>query len=70
MDAKEMKETNKVNEAEEAKPELKTEAKPETKAVGEKLIGKEISSLENENVKQQVSDYMDKIENGERDFRF
>ena len=32
MDAKEIKETNKVNEAEEAKPELKTEAKPETKA--------------------------------------
>ncbi len=49
---------------------LEDYAKPETKAVGEKLIGKEISSLENENVKQQVSDYMDKIENGERDFRF
>ena len=49
---------------------LEDYAKPETKAVGEKLIGKEISSLENENVKQQVSDYMGKIENGERDFRF
>ncbi|MBQ3311007.1 [bacterium] len=49
---------------------LEDYAKPETKAVGEKLIKEEISSLENENVKQQVSEYMKKIENGERDFRF
>ncbi|MCQ2790084.1 MAG: [FeFe] hydrogenase H-cluster radical SAM maturase HydG [bacterium] len=49
---------------------LEDYAKPETKTVGDELIKKEIETLENENIKTQIREYLEKIENGERDFRF
>ena len=45
-------------------------AKPDTRAVGEALIEKEIGSIPKENVREIVRKRLKLIENGERDFRF
>ena len=45
-------------------------ASPETKKIGQELINKEISSLQNDKIKKEVASYLDKIESGSRDFRF
>ena len=45
-------------------------ASPETKKVGEALIAREINRVKSEKVKSLTADYLSKIENGERDFRF
>jgi len=49
---------------------LQDYASDETKEVGAKLIEKELNSIPNEKVKQIVTDRLQKIANGERDFRF
>ena len=49
---------------------LEDYASPETKAVGEKLIEKEIENIGKDKVKQIVRERLTKIENGDRDFRF
>ncbi len=49
---------------------LEDYASPETKTVGDKLIQKELETLESENVKKQTKENVKKIANGERDFRF
>jgi 2-iminoacetate synthase len=41
-----------------------------TKKTGEKLLLKEVDTLENETRKQAVLENLKKIENGERDFKF
>lgn len=45
-------------------------ASPETKAIGEKLIVKELESIPKEKVKEIAKDHLEKIEQGIRDFRF
>ncbi len=45
-------------------------ASEETKEIGDKLILKEIENIPSEKVKQIVLERLDKIKNGERDFRF
>ena len=49
---------------------LQDYASDETKAIGEKLISKEIELIENEKIKQTVKENLKKIEQGERDFKF
>lgn len=49
---------------------LEDYASDETKAIGEKLISKEIELIENEKIKQTVKENLKKIEQGERDFKF
>ena len=49
---------------------LEDYASPETKATGEKLIQKEINSIENPTVREKTVEYLDRISKGERDFRF
>ena len=49
---------------------LEDYASNETKAIGEKLISKEIELIENEKIKQTVKENLKKIEQGERDFKF
>ncbi|MCI6675364.1 MAG: [FeFe] hydrogenase H-cluster radical SAM maturase HydG [Clostridiales bacterium] len=49
---------------------LEDYAHPETKAVGDELILKEISNIPKEKVRQIVVERLEKIANGERDFRF
>lgn len=49
---------------------LEDYASPETKKIGQELINKEISSLQNDKIKKEVASYLDKIESGSRDFRF
>ena len=49
---------------------LEDYASPETRAVGEKLIAKEIGNVPNEKVREIVVERLEKIANGERDFRF
>lgn len=49
---------------------LEDYASPNTKAVGEKLIQKELESIENPTIKEKTVEYLEKIANGERDFRF
>ncbi len=49
---------------------LEDYASPETKAVGEKLIAKEMGSIPKEKVRDIVSERLEKIASGERDFRF
>ncbi|MBR6006026.1 MAG: [Clostridia bacterium] len=49
---------------------LEDYASPETRAVGEKLIAKEIGNVPNEKVRGIVEERLEKIANGERDFRF
>ena len=45
-------------------------ASDKTKEIGEKLIEKEIDNIGKEKVKEIVRERLQKIENGERDFRF
>lgn len=49
---------------------LEDYASPETKAVGDKLIEKELDVITNPKVRQKVEAYLTNIHNGERDFRF
>ncbi len=49
---------------------LEDYARPETKAVGDALILKEIENIPKEKVRQIVVERLEKIANGERDFRF
>lgn len=49
---------------------LEDYASPETRKVGEELIGKELKTLGNNKLKCVVEENLDKIKHGERDFRF
>ncbi len=49
---------------------LEDYASPETKKIGLELIEKEMKKVPNEKVRQVATDYLEKIEQGERDFRF
>ena len=49
---------------------LEDYASNETKAIGEKLISKEVELIKNEKIKQTVKENLKKIEQGERDFKF
>lgn len=49
---------------------LEDYAKPETKEVGENLIEKEIGNVPNEKTRGILKQNLEKIKNGERDFRF
>ncbi len=42
-------------------------ASPDTQAIGEKLIASELAALPNPKVKEIVTDYLNRIEAGERD---
>ena len=44
--------------------------KEDTKEVGNKLIEKELETLESEKVKELTKENVEKIAKGERDFRF
>jgi 2-iminoacetate synthase len=45
-------------------------ASPETKAIGEALIHKELDNIPREKVREIARDHLEKIEQGIRDFRF
>lgn len=49
---------------------LEDYAAPETKAVGEALIRKELEAIPKEKVREIVLDRLEKISEGQRDFRF
>ncbi len=49
---------------------LEDYASPETKAIGEKLILKDMDTIPNEKVKRIVAENLENIKNGKRDFRF
>jgi 2-iminoacetate synthase len=49
---------------------LEDYASPETKATGEKLIEKELKTIENPTIKEKTTEYLDRIAKGERDFKF
>lgn len=49
---------------------LEDYAAPETKALGEKLIAEELTKIPNETVRKKVAEYIQNIQDGERDFRF
>ncbi len=49
---------------------LEDYASPETKKIGEALIAREMLKVPNDKVRGIASDYLGKIEQGERDFRF
>ena len=49
---------------------LEDYASDKTKQVGEKLIAKQMESIPKDKVKQIVMDTLEKIQNGQRDFRF
>jgi 2-iminoacetate synthase len=49
---------------------LEDYASLETKKIGDELIQQELKTLKNKNITEQVKDYLEKIKNGERDFRF
>ena len=49
---------------------LEDYAKEDTKEVGNKLIEKELETLESEKVKELTKENVEKIAKGERDFRF
>ena len=49
---------------------LQDYASPETQSIGESLIQKELSNIPKEEVRKIVIERLDKIKNGERDFRF
>ncbi len=49
---------------------LEDYASPETRQVGLKLIEREMQKVPDENVRRIASEYLTKIEHGERDFRF
>ena len=49
---------------------LEDYASPETRVVGEKMIQRELENIPKEKVRQVTRDYLAKIEQGARDFRF
>ena len=49
---------------------LEDYASDETRAIGEKLILKEVKLIENEKIRQTVKENLKKIEQGQRDFKF
>ncbi|MBQ9956740.1 MAG: [Ruminococcus sp.] len=49
---------------------LEDYASPETKEIGEKLILSEIGNVPNEKVRGIVTENLENIRNGKRDFRF
>ncbi len=49
---------------------LEDYASPETKAIGEKLIGKNIGTIPNDKVREIVEENLENIKGGKRDFRF
>lgn len=49
---------------------LEDYASPETKEVGETLIKKELEVITNPKVKEKATEYIEKIHEGNRDFRF
>ncbi len=49
---------------------LEDYATPETKKVGEEMIERELQNIPKERVREVTRDYIGKIEQGERDFRF
>ncbi len=49
---------------------LEDYASPETKAIGERLIAKELHKIPNEVVRKRAAEYIDHIHLGKRDFRF
>ena len=49
---------------------LEDYASDETRAIGEKLILKEVELIENEKIRQTVKENLKKIEQGQRDFKF
>ena len=49
---------------------LEDYASPETKAIGEKLIGKNIGTIPNDKVREIVEENLENIKDGKRDFRF
>lgn len=49
---------------------LEDYASDDTKQIGEELITKELEVITNENVKAKAKEYIDKIHEGNRDFRF
>ena len=49
---------------------LEDYASDATQKVGIELIKKEVETLENKNVKEIVIENLEKIHNGERDFKF
>ena len=53
-----------------SKEYLEDYASPETRSVGEKLIAREVQTLENAKIKETVEEDLIKIHNGERDFKF
>ena len=49
---------------------LEDYASPETKAVGEALIRKELETIPNETVRAKARKYIENLHLGQRDFRF
>ena len=49
---------------------LEDYASPETRAIGEKTIAREMNSIPREKTRQIVAERLEKIAAGERDFRF
>jgi 2-iminoacetate synthase len=49
---------------------LEDYASPETKIIGEALIGKEMKTIPNQKIQNIVTDRLEKIQAGQRDFRF
>lgn len=49
---------------------LEDYASPQTKALGEKLIAEELKKIPNETVRKKAGEYIGRIQDGERDFRF
>ena len=49
---------------------LEDYATKETRETGNKLIAKEVETLDNAEIKRIVLEDLEKIEHGERDFRF
>ena len=45
-------------------------AKPDTRAIGEALIRRELANIPSEKVRDIVVDHLSEIEHGSRDFRF
>ena len=49
---------------------LEDYASPDTKAIGEALIQKELQTIPNEKVREKAAEYIANIHQGQRDFRF
>lgn len=49
---------------------LEDYASPDTRAIGEALIQKELRTTPNETVREKATAYIENIHEGQRDFRF